>query len=339
MVGASLLVLGYVLMAMMHSLWQFYLIYGLIIAIGIGGFWAPLLSTVARWFTGKRGLMTGIVSGGIGFGSLVLAPLLTHVISLHGWRLAFLIVGVSVLVGVTLSAIFIRRAPSKVEELFSQENSDKNGRSDIAGLPFGKVIRTRAFWLLCFIYSCLGFSQGTVLVHIVPHAADLGISAIQSAGILSIIGGVSLASRILIGAIADVSRVKTSFIISLGLMLLSLLWLQVAGDLWKLYLFAFIFGLAYGGSSCLQSLISAELFGLSSLGVIISTFSFAFGIGGGIGPFLAGHIYDVNRSYWLAFLICIVLMAAGLIFACSLRSPGKRAIPTNERTAEWRYRK
>jgi MFS family permease len=95
---AILLSIGYALMSLVQDVWLFYLIYGVFISLGVGGFWSPLVSTVARWFNRKRGLVTGIVSGGISFGTLVLPLLVTRIIEIYNWRVTYIIMGAAVLV-------------------------------------------------------------------------------------------------------------------------------------------------------------------------------------------------------------------------------------------------
>jgi MFS family permease len=322
MICAGILALGYVLLALVQNAWQFYMVYGLLIASGVGGFWAPPVSAVAHWFTGRRGLMTGIVSGGISFGTLVLPPIVTQIIDIFDWRVTYIILGVTVLVVVMIASQFLRRSPQSQPAGLQTENKIS---SSIAQKSFSlkEALKTRQFWMVCAVYLCFGIVQLTVMVHIVPQATGMNISPIGAAGILSIIGGVSLAGRIIMGIISDRIKVNVSSIICLGLLAVSLVWLQFADNLWKLYFFAVFFGFGYGGLSCLQSLIAAELYGLLSLGVITAIFSFSFDIGGAIGPVIAGYIFDTSDSYRWAFLICLIVMTAALVIGLSLKPPKK----------------
>ena len=86
-----------------------------------------------------------------------------------------------------------------------------------------------------------------------------------------------------------------------------------------LYSFAIIFGFAYGGLVALMSLVVAELFGLSSHGVILGSVVFISAIGEAIGPVLAGAIFDIIRSYGPAFLVCAVVSIIGLVLTLLLR--------------------
>ena len=316
---------GYILMSTIHNIWQFYLIYGILVAFGVGGFWAPAVSTVARWFVGKRGLMTGIVSGGISFGTLVLPPILAQLIAFYDWRVTYIIMGVAVMILGVIAAQFLRSSPQTMGLSPQGLTSSKiNYQSTGDGYSLKEALSTWQFWMVCAIYLFFGLFQFIAIVHIVPYAQDMQVSAVKAAAILSIIGGLSLAGRIIIGLITDKLRVKIAMIICLGGLTAAFIWLQFADGLWKLYLYAVLFGFGYGGLSCLQALIAAELFGLIAMGVITAIFSFSYDIGGAVGPLLAGYIYDQFQSYHWAFLIALAAAVIALIMSLTLKSPGKK---------------
>ncbi len=320
---AVLLAAGYCLMSIIHNLGQFYLVYGLLIATGVGGFWSPPVSTVARWFSGQRGLMTGIVSSGISFGTLLLPPLVTQLISIYNWRATYLIIGGAVLVVVIVSARFLKSGPQSSQTKFVAGEKARLGAGR-AGYTLKEAWRTRQFWLVAAVYLLFGFVQLTVMVHIVPAATGMGFSAIRAATVLSIIGGASLVGRIIIGIISDKVRIKLATVICLSLLTAAMILLQFAGSPGKMDAFAAVFGFGYGGLSCLQSLIAAELYGLTALGVITAIFSFSFNIGGAIGPVMAGYLFDVTQSYHWAFLLCLLAIIAALLFFIPLKSPRRR---------------
>jgi MFS family permease len=324
-VSASLLTLGYILMSLVRNTWQFYLLYGLVIASGVGGFWAPQVSTIARWFVGRRGIMTGIVSGGISFGTLVLPLIVTPLIDAYSWRTTYIIIGIGVFCIVMTAVQFIKASPQTMGLLpYGEYKTKVRNYAQVINFTFREAAATSQFWMGAVIYLFFGLAQLTIMVHMVPHAIGIGISALSAAGILSVIGGVSLAGRIIIGVLADRIKVKASAILSLGLMTISLIWLMQADSLWKLYVFGIVFGFGYGGLSCLQSLMAAELFGLVSLGLITAVFSLSFNLGGAIGPVLAGHIFDISDSYTWAFIVCLVMVIAALLICFALKPPKKK---------------
>ncbi len=313
--------LGFLLMSQVNAIWQVYLFYGLIIAAGIGGSWPALMPTVAKWFVKRRGLMTGIVASGVGFGTIIVPPLAGQLISIYDWRLTYIIIGTSTLVLIILAAQFLKRDPHQIGQLPYGEGEvkQKGLASEAKELSFGETIHTKQFWIVSTIYFCFGFGLHTVMVHIVPYATGLGISLASATSILAAIGGVNIVAKIMLGSASDRFGAKPSLVFAFILLLAAFLWLQLARELWMLYLFAIIFGFAYGGVIALQSLAVAELFGLSSLGILVGSVTCSYTIGGAIGPFLAGHIFDITRSYSLAFLISAILAAIALILALLLR--------------------
>ena len=321
-----LLGLGYLLMSQIGAIWHFYLFYGVIIGIGLSGYYVPLVSTAARWFTQRRGMMTGIVVSGLGIGTVIMPPIASWLISTYGWRTSYIIMGIIALVFTILAAQFLRRDPGQMRLLpYGEKGVEEDSLGlEAGGFSFRQAIHTRQFWLLCAINICFGFFLQVIMVHIVPHATDLEISAASAASVLAIIGGTSTAGRITMGSISDRIGNKSAFIICCIMLSIALFWLLAAKELWMFCLFAGIFGFGYGGSLPVVSLIMAELFGLSSLGAILGSTDFILTIGAAVGPVLAGRIFDITGSYQPAFLVCAIISVTGVILASLLRPTGSR---------------
>jgi len=317
--------LGCLLMSQLSALWQLYLFWGVIVAMGLSGGFVPMTSTVARWFAKRRGLMTGIVGAGVGTGTMIVPPVTSWLISGYGWRTAFIVIGIIALLSLILAAQFLKRDPSRIGQLPYGENEVKpeNLISEARGASFREAIHTKQFQMIWAIYFLLGTCVHTIMVHIVPHATDLGISAMIAANILAVVGGLSIVGRVGMGIISDRVGRKLSLVIGFILLVVALLWLPLARELWMLYLFAIIFGFSYGGLITLESPVVAELFGLRAHGVILGALVFGATTGGAIGPILAGHIFDIANSYYLAFMACAGLSITGLIVA-SLLKPIRR---------------
>ena len=126
------------------------------------------------------------------------------------------------------------------------------------------------------------------------------------------------------GIAADRIGNRSALTISFFLMACAFFWLLFARELWMLNLFAVIFGFAYGGMQTLFSPIVAELFGLRSHGIILSTAALAGTMGAVAGPLLAGYIYDIKSSYDVALFVCTLLCFTSVITAPLLTPPGKR---------------
>ena len=312
---------GFLLLSNISSIWQLYLFYGILISIGMGGAYVPVLSTVARWFVRRRGLFSGIVSSGMGAGIMIMPPIARLLISTYGWRFSYIIVGIVVLVLVILAAQFLKRDPSQMGQLPDGDNEIKqeSWASGNGGFSLPEAFRSRQFWMVCAMFFCFGTLVHTIMVHIVPHATDLGTSTIVAVSILTAIGGVGIIGRIGLGSTADRIGKKRTLVSVFVLMLVAFIWLLPAKETWMLFLFAVVFGFAFGGGDALLSPLVAELFGLKSHGVILGIIAFLSTVGGAIGPLLAGYIFDMTSSYQISFSLSAGLSAIGLILVFLLK--------------------
>lgn len=325
-VGVSLglfMGLGFLLMSRVEAVWQLYVFWGVIIGLGMSGAFVPLLSTVVKWFPARKGLMTGIAISGIGIGTIVIPPAAGWMISAYDWRLSYIIVGSVVLVVIVAAAQLFRPPPVQIA---SPADSGITGveNTSIDSFSLREALRTRQPWMVCGIFGCGAFLNQLVLVHIVNHITDLGVPAATAAGVLSIIGGISIMGRLTIGSARDRIGNKRAYGVSFATMLAAYLWLQVARESWMLYLFAVIFGLAYGGLVVLISPLIADLFGLRAHGAIFGTANIAASGFGSLSPLLAGRIFDMTEGYYAAFWVGAGISIVGLVLALLLRPPVRR---------------
>lgn len=313
--------LGYVLSSQISNMWQLYLYYGLIVGMGMSGAFAPLISIVTRWFVKRRALMSGIVVAGPAFGIMVMPLVSSLLITSYGWRASYIIMGSVVLVVLVIAAFFLRRDPGEVGLLPYGADEAKTDDLDLqeVGFSLREAVRTRQFWLLSLLSFFALFLMNIVVVHIVIHATGLGIPATAAAGILSVAAGVSIPGRIIVGGIADKIGNLRTLVVCYILGSVAFLLLLVATELWLLYLFAIIFGLGWWASSAIMAPITAELFGLKSMGTVFACINFATAIGGAVGPVLVGYMFDVTGSYQLAFIMCIVVTIIAIITTISLK--------------------
>ena len=318
--------LGHLLMSGLGAAWQLYLFYGIIIGIGLSSVDVIPLTTTARWFVKKRGLMTGIVKVGTGAGQFIIPLVASILITNYGWRTSYLIIGIGVLLSLFAIAQFLKRDPSQISPLQDYENIVSGSKPGLAaeGLFLGEAVRTRQFWTICAVNMAVVFCFLTIMVHIVPHAQDLKISTTRAATILSAIGGVSMAGRFITGIAIDRIGSKKVMILCFILLIAGLLWLQIAKELWMFYAFAMIYGIAHGGYFTTMSPIVAEFFGLNAHGVLFGIVAFSGTIGGAIGPILAGYIFDVTGGYSLAFWLYTLISASGLLLLLFLKPTEKR---------------
>ena len=314
--------IGYILMSQVNSTWQLYLFFGIIVGIGMSGLWVPLLTTVARWFTKTRSLMTGITISGLTVGQIIGPLVISRLIDKYEWRDTYIIIGVFGMIVVVLAAQLLRRNPGDSERVGL--DGDNKPQSTASGIPtdfsLKEAVHTVQFWLTTGVFLCFGFIAYGLTVHMVPHITRLGIPEITAASVLSISGGVGVIGNFVLGGlVGDRIGNRKSFIIGLVLAIAALAWLVPAKELWTLYVFAVILGLALGSMGTSESPLAARLFGLTSHGLIYGVMGLGFTVGGALGPFIMGYIYDVTDSYRTAFLVCIALGVVGLILMAILK--------------------
>ncbi len=312
---------GYLLMSLLQAPWQLYLFLGVIVGTGMASHDIVTLSTVARWFVRRRGMMTGIVKTGTGAGQLMVPLIVTALIAGYGWRDSYIIIGIAALTLFVLLAQLFRRDPQQMGLLPDGADRTKSAASDSAeqGLSLREATRTRRFWIICLAYFSTIYCLLTIIIHIVPHVTDIGISEASAAGVLATIGGVSMAGRFIMGTASDRIGSKRAWIICFIILIASFIWLQFAWELWMFYLFAVVYGFAHGGCFIVISPMAAELFGTRAHGVIFGIIYFAGTLGGAVGPLLAGYIFDITQSYQIAFWILLILSAIGLTLISTVK--------------------
>jgi MFS family permease len=324
-----LLGIGYLLMSRIASLWQLYLIYGLIIAMGMSGGFVPLISTVAKWFVTKRSLMTGIGASGVGVGTMIMPPIANWLISSYGWRASFFVIGIISLFLIVLLSQFLKRNPAESAERINEKDRMKERSMN---LPVGKftlnqAIHTSQFWMVFIMFLGFGFYVQTIMIHIVIYAKNLEPLLANPAFILTIIGALSITGRVLMGASGDRIGNRAVAVIGFSLMVFGACLLMVF-KIWTLYLFGAIFGFAYGGLVAIQSPLIADLFGLRSHGSILGIIVFAVTIGGSIGPSFAGYMLDLTNSYYTPFLVLTIISGISLALILLLRPTNYQKLNT-----------
>ncbi len=314
--------IGYGAMSRMQAPWELFLFYGLLAGIGYSTHDVVTLSTITRWFVRRRGAMTGVVKVGTGVGQLLVPVIAAALIAAFGWRSAAFIIGAASMLILLVVAQLMRRDPRSMGQHpdgVAIEGARAPTGAGETGMSVAEAAGTRQFWILCAAQLTIFFCLLTVMIHIVPHATDLGIAPAVAATILSTIGGASIAGRLTIGMLADRLGGRRSLGLSFLILLASFLLLQSAETAWMLFLFALIYGFAHGGFFTVMSPTLAEFFGTGSHGVIFGIVLFCGTIGGAAGPLLAGTLFDTTGSYETVFLILTGFCLMGLILTAALQ--------------------
>ncbi len=311
---------GFLLLSQANSLWQVYLSRGFLMGVAGAFLYTPVMSTIPRWFVSRRGLAIGIAATGMGIGGVFAPPLAQWLISTYDWRQAFFILGLIGLAIMVPLAQFMKHSPQRMGlKPYGEKGliEDKQP-SAIEGVSFKQAIKTSHFWLFGIILAGFFFCLQVIIVHIAPYAVDIGISETIAASIVSIIAGGSIIGRLSVGFISDRVGGRVALIACLIITTLALIWLIFAKEIWMFYIFAGVFGIAYGAIVPLEITLPVELFGLRSLGVILGGIMFISTIGGALGAPVAGSIFEVKGSYDLVLLVSVIVSALALILSLVL---------------------
>ncbi len=325
--GAVLMGAAFVLLSLIHSLWQLYAL-NMLAAVGITcTAWIPNQTLISNWFVKQRGLAMGAALTGIGFGGLVMAPLAAGLIGRFGWRVAFAGLGTLILVLVVAVVLaIVRSRPGDLglrpdggllaprDDRAPDRLTDADPR---AGMELGQSVRTRAFWILSVANFLAVFASLSIVAHLVAFLTDAGLTSETAAGALGLTVGASVGGRLLFGYLAD--RFSKRDIMVAGLTVYALATLLLFGIRAAAALPAFVvlFGLGLGGTAVLVPLLAAERFGLLAFGKILGLIMISGTAGAAIGPVLTGRIFDVTGSYHLAFTLhftALLLAAATYLF-------------------------
>jgi MFS family permease len=321
--GAGVLGAACLLSSRIGSLWSLYLIVGVLAAAGACAVsWVPTGALIARWFTERRGSVMGIAFSGMGAGVLVVGPLAQWLIAGHGWRAAYLVLGVGTLaVLLPLVWLGVRDGPGRLAPAPAAVAAPLGWSREV-----GDALRTRAFWALFFAYLCTPLAVFSVVTHQVAFAVDHGFPRLFVASIFGLTGLLSVVGRIGFGIAADRIGRATSATISYGCTAvgtLCLLGLEVWPHVAALYAYALFFGLGFGARGPIITAMASQLFP-GRFGAIYGFLSVGNGIGGGVAPWFGGFVHDVTGSYRLAFLIAVGFCALGALCFWLARPPRSR---------------
>ena len=330
-VGALIVGLGYGSLFFMRSLVHLYVTF-FFIGTGMSAVsQVPASTMVSNWFVKRRGTAIGIMSTGIGVGILVLAPLVGgFLIPTFGWRVAYLAIGILAWLLIPLALFVVRTRPSDMG-LFPDGVASAEALAGIDGHSFATkglslkmATGTLAFWLLCVTFFVNGFASLGVIQNQVQHLQDIGFPLAMASSALTGLGLGSAIGKFFFGWLCD--QIKATYACALSLVLLAagtimLMYIQPTSPLAMVWLYSIVLGLGAGGWLPTMSMLVNINFGLVAYGAIFGMISLAQGIGGALGPFFGGYLYDTMNTYRQAFTIFLVLFGVAIPLVLSVRRP------------------
>lgn len=353
--GIFLLILGLALSRFASASWHFYLSFGLLSGTGLCLTGAVPLTTIIRnWFEKYRGTALSLTYFGSG-GAYITYPAIAFFIATLGWRNTFLLEAAALaVVFVPIVVFIIRYHPREkglsrdgiTETVSSNQVKIADRRVDRAWTDIewtlSKAVKTLRFWMLCLMaFALWGIVQQILSAHHIAFAEDMGYSEMYASSVLSLFG-IALSLGCLSGLISDRIGRETATVIAtiIGISgIVALLFIRDASQPWMLYYYAIATAFGIGMTFPLIGAAVTDVFQGPKAGALIGFVWFSFAVGGTIGPWLGGWIFETTGSYTPAFFVCIGMFMLGCV-AMWVAAPRKvRLVPgrakARQESSDW----
>lgn len=292
---------GFVMLGtLVHGLASFLILSGVVTMLSAASNPVAFNRILVARFRSGRGLALGVALTAIGVGATLLPLVLGPLIAAAGWRTAYL----------ALAAVIF---PFLAGMIVLLGGMDDRPAVRSPSVPIRSVVFCRAFATIGLLIFLIAFPVLGTVVHLVPMLSDRGMSAVEAARIASALGIAVIGGRVLTGRLLDLADAA---IVTAGILMLSAtgMLLLLSGKPALLVPGAMLAGFGLGCESDLIAFLVGRHFPLSSFGTAYGCIFAAHVVGAGIGPYLAGVMYDANGDYtaWLALATCSLLAAAVL---------------------------
>jgi MFS family permease len=315
--GSLLLGLGLVSASQAQSLWQFQLLFGGLIGIAAGSFYAPMMAVASAWITRHRSLAVALVSAGMGVAPVTIAPSASALITAYDWRTAMLVIGIAAWALLIPASFLVRPAPKAADDATAVTADAPQAEWTAA-----QAFRTPQFAALAGAhFACCAAHSGPIF-HMVSYAMICGIAPLTAVTVYSLAGFSGLGGRLLLGALADRLGAKPVLVGGLFVQAFCIATYLAVAHLGEFYALSVVFGLAYGGVMPLYAVLVREFFGARIMGTVFGAVSAFASLGMALGPWAGGYIYDTTHGYtWLHAGSFAIGLAAVVI---ALSFPSKR---------------
>ena len=341
MIAAGFLFLtSMVLLGIINALWQFFLVFGVMLATTQSIAMVPMIAAINGWFKRRLGMAVGLLWAAGGLGAAGLAPGVAVLLENVGWQSTFWTVGVLGGAMILLMVPFFRNLPSDIG--IRPYGVKKEDPDEIVWTPqalrirlkvFNQHIRkTNEFWNLPLIHllGCAG--HGIIVIYSIPIAVEQGISLTAAALILSLINIFSIFSRFLTPIVAERIGGKPAMAIALVIQSLTVVVLFGASDPWVFYLFAILFGIGFGGEMSAYPVVNRQYFGAGPIGTFFGIEMTGALLGHAIATGLAGFVIYVTGSFTQVLALSIGFSMAGALVVLTLAPSSRVLIPDWEQT-------
>lgn len=284
--------------------------FGIISGLGLGLAYGSTISTAVKLFPEKRGFVGGITTAAYGISSVIVPPIVSAIVTRTSAPFAFRAVGITFLVIIIISSLFIRRP-----ENHSDTEVEKKAPA-VDGVNWRGMIRTPVFYLMLILLLCGAFSGMMIISQASPIAVTMmGMSAQSAAVVVSVLALSNTCGRIVAGGLSDrigrIGTLRLACLISIiagGCLLISGRGIHVV-----FYLGIILAGLAFGSFMGVYPGFTADRFGIKNNSVNYGIMCIGFALAGYFGPLLARNAFNRTGSFENAFIYAAAFSLAGMI--------------------------
>lgn len=307
--GTALAGSAFIIISRAHS-------YGVMLAayalLGLGISAATLLPcslVVANWFKERRGTALGIVMAGTSVGGMVMTLVAQRAIEVAGWRIAFLILALPMLlVAAPLVLATVSTRPQGGKSLGLQEIT-----STLSGLEIGQALRRRSFWMIAAAQFSYSFATAAATLYTISCLVFDGYEIGRAAEVWSLIFGLATAGKLIAGYAADYLSGRVTLALTLALMAIGQICLLGARSAVMLIGYILLYGVMSGAPLALIPMVIAESLGLKRFGSLAGLTGVFITVGAAAGPVVAGWMLDRGIGYSVTFTLLAGTLALGAI--------------------------
>jgi len=302
----------------------------LLTGLGNGASYVPAMALGSAWFAvRKRGFATGIVSGGIGAGTLISGLIVPPILTSYGpegWRYSWYILGCLVIVLSGIVYAFVRSRPDEkgLRQIGAADEPVRaaSGGGQVSSLEWSKVYKMGSVWYLGLTYFFYGLSYIIYMVFFAAYLVkQMGLSQSWAGGLWAMVGGLSVFCGVIWGSISD--RLGRNVGAALAYLVLAAAYITYALIQVKFgfYLSAVLFGFTAWSIPTIMAATAGDLVGPRLAPAGLGFVTLFFGIGQAIGPALGGYLADTTGAFTVPFLVAGGISLLGMVFSYFLKKP------------------
>ena len=327
--GGVILAASLLIGAHITAVWHLYVAIGLVAALGVSAAgWVPSVVLIRGWFPTRVGTAVGVASAGIGVGIFALVPFTQLLIDRVGWRWALRVLAVLIVAWIVPATLLLVRDAGGAAPRIGE--SAVSGAVDPAAArrywTVRTAVRTWRFWATGAAFFAGNAATQMLLVHQVAYLVDHGVSAFVGATVVGIVGVASVAGKAGWGTLSDRIGREPTYTLAFACVAASVALLALAGAYPRTplpYVYAVFIGAGYAVTAPLTPAIASDLFGGPKFPRIFGMLHLMNSLGGALGAWGAGVVFDATNSYALALPIAagMALLAPAALWIVAPRRP------------------